>query len=397
LKKRKSEFFKGLNNIMRWNNSNKEENASNKISRKKFLRDTVGLGLVTSLGLSSCQTEPNVPTAVNIHSGKRYRWKMVTTWPPNFPILGEACIRFAENLKKLTDGRLEVKVYGAGELIPAMECFDAVTAGAVQMASGASYYWAGKNAATQYFTTIPFGMNAQQLNAWFYFGGGIELWNKLYDRFGIIPFPAGNTGVQMAGWFNREINSMSDLKGLKMRIPGLGGKVLQKAGGTAVLSSGSEIYTNLERGVIDAAEWIGPYHDYIMGFHKIAKYYYAPGWHEPGSCLELFVNKPQFLSLPESLQHAIKMAAAEMNVKVLSEFEAKNSEFLRKILTESNTQLKSFNDEVLQGLKAFSKETMEELANKDKVNREIYDSILNFKEDIRPYADISEKLYFKHF
>ena len=245
-------------------------------SRKRFLK-TLGAG---SLGLAAgaigCKNA-NVPDdSPAIISGKTYQWNMVTTWPPNFPVLGEGCNLFAQWVEEMSAGQLKIRVYGGGELIPALEAFDAVSSRTAEIGSGAAYYWAGKAASTQFFGAIPFGLNAQQVNTWLYSAGGMALWEEVYNQFNVIPLVGGNTGVQMGGWFNREINEMADFKGLKMRMPGLGGKVIKKAGGTSVLSAGSEIYTNLERGVIDATEWIGPYHDYLMGFHQIADYYYYP-------------------------------------------------------------------------------------------------------------------------
>jgi len=226
-----------------------------------------GAGLST---LSSCGDTSKIEGPA-IQTKKKYEWKMVTTWPASFPVLAEGCQRFSQLVDQMSNGQLKIKVYGAGELIPAYEVFEAVSGGAAEMGSGASYYWAGRNPATQIFTTVPFGMNAQQMNAWLYHDRGLELWQSLYADFGVIPFPGGNTGVQMAGWFNRKIEKFSDFKGLKMRIPGLGGQILEKSGATPVLLPPGEIYTNLERGVIDAAEWIGPYHDYLMGLHQISK------------------------------------------------------------------------------------------------------------------------------
>ena len=363
-------------------------------NRKEFLK-AAGAVSVGSLSFLACnsKSEDNSAPAV-ITNRKKIRWKMVTTWPPNFPILGEVCHDFAEMVRKMSGGDFEIKVYGAGELIPAFECFDAVSAGAVEMASGASYYWAGKDAATQFFTTIPFGLNAQQMTAWLHFGGGYELWTELYDRFGLIPFSAGNTGLQMAGWFNKEINEPKDLKGLKMRIPGLGGKVLQKAGGTAVLSSGAEIYTNLERGVIDAAEWIGPYHDYIMGFHEISKFYYAPGWHEPGSNLEFFANKLAFNKLPEDLKDIFIAASAYISVKVLHAFEVQNAIYMEKIKALHTVDVRLLSDDVLDTLRVHSSSVLDELASKSAYNSKVYQSLLDFKKSAADYNMYSEKQYF---
>ena len=363
------------------------------MNRETFLKSSAALAL-GSVALS-CQSE-NTTSTENKKKKAAFKWKMVTTWPPNFPVLGEGCALFGQWVNGMSNGEMEIKIYGAGELIPALECFDAVSAGAAELASGAAYYWSGKNEAFPFFTTIPFGMNAQQMNAWLYAGGGHELWKEAYAKYNLVPFPAGNTGMQMAGWFNKEINTLSDFAGLKMRIPGLGGNVIAKAGATPVLSSGSEIYTNLERGVIDATEWIGPYHDYLMGFHKIAKHYYAPGWHETGSVLELIINKKAFDNLPLHLKTILESAAARFNVWCLSTFEAKNNEYLIKLVEEEKVNIRSFSTEVLDGLRKFSAQTIEELGNKNPENQKIFRSYMEFMEGIRNWSTFSEKLYYQN-
>ena len=362
------------------------------MDRKHFLRHTATAAIGSAIFINGCQSQKS-KTEIKADISKTYKWKMVTTWPPNFPVLGEACQLFSDWVYKMSMGQMSIKVYGAGELIPGLEVFDAVSSGAAEMGNGAAYYWAGKSPATQFFAAVPFGMNAQQMNAWIYCGGGIELWKELYQKFGLIAFPAGNTTMQMGGWFNKEIKSIDDFKGLKMRMPGLGGKVLAKAGGTAVLSSGSEIYTNLERGVIDATEWIGPYHDYIMGFHKIAKYYYSPGWHEPGSVLENMFNLKAFNDLPEHLQIILETASARMNLWVISEFEAKNNEYLNKIKEEKNVQLRTFTLETLQKLRQYTDEVLSEIALADPFTQKVYDSFNEFRSNIKNWATYSEKLY----
>lgn len=362
------------------------------MDRKQFIKASVvtaGAGIL--LGGCNNQTATNQDITSLIQ--KKYNWKMVTTWPPNFPVLGEACQLFADWVDQMSLGQMKIKVYGAGELIPGLEVFDAVSSGAAEMGNGAAYYWAGKSPATQFFAAVPFGMNAQQMNAWIYSGGGLALWQELYKKFGLIAFPAGNTTMQMGGWFNKEINTIADFKGLKMRIPGLGGKVLMKAGGTAVLSSGNEIYTNLERGVIDATEWIGPYHDYVMGFHKIAKYYYSPGWHEPGSVLENMFNLKEFEALPAHLKVILETASARMNLWVISEFEAKNNEYLNKIKAEKGVELRKFSPEILQILKKYTDEVLHEMAATDAFTKKVYDSFNTFRNDIKSWAAYSEKLY----
>lgn len=364
-----------------------------KINRKDFLKSAAVAGIGSAL-LSSCSQPTSADTsAPSIISDKKYKWKMVTTWPPNFPVLGTGATMYADWVRQMSGGRIDIKVYGGGTLVPALEVFDAVSSGASEMGSGASYYWGGKEPSLQFFTSVPFGMNAQQMNSWLYCGGGLDLYETEYAKYNMVPFPAGNTGVQMAGWFNREINTIEDFKGLKMRIPGLGGKVLERAGGTAVLSAGSELYTNLERGVIDATEWIGPYHDYLMGFHEIAKYYYSPGWHEPGSNLEVVINKRLFDSLSADLQEILRTAAFRLNMWTLSEFEAKNNEYLQKILTETDVEVRRLNDDVLTQLRTYTTETLEDLANQSPLTRKVYDSYRTFQKNIGQWSQYSESSY----
>jgi TRAP-type mannitol/chloroaromatic compound transport system substrate-binding protein len=367
-----------------------------KISRKNCLKKSSMAALGSGVLINACNTGGQQGGSRNIVTGKKHKWKMVTTWPPNFPVLGEGCNYFADWVREMSNGRLDIKVYGAGELIPAMEAFDAVSSGTAEIGNGAAYYWAGKSQATQFFATVPFGMNAQQMNSWLYSGGGLELWKELYERFNVIPMPGGNTGVQMGGWYIREINTIEDFKGLKMRIPGLGGKVLEKVGGTAVLSAGSEIYTNLERGVIDATEWIGPYHDYKMGFNKIAKYYYSPGWHEPGAVLEFFINKRKFEGLEKDLQAILETASYRLNLWTLSEFEAQNAIYLQKIKDEGEVEIRSFSTDILSHLKTQTLEVLSELAAQDPFIKKIYESYSGFRKQAKSWSDLTEKAYYNN-
>jgi TRAP-type mannitol/chloroaromatic compound transport system substrate-binding protein len=324
---------------------------------------------------------------------KNYRWKMVTTWRPHFPVLGEGADKLAKWIDEMSNGRLKISVYGSGELIPALGVFDAVSSGTVEMGHGASYYWAGKVPAAQFFASVPFGLNAQSMNSWLYSGDGLKLWEEVYKPFNLKPFPAGNTGVQMGGWFNKEINSLEDLKGLKMRIPGLGGKVLAKAGGNSILVAGGEIYTNLDRGVIDATEWVGPFHDLKMGFYKAAKYYYYPGWHEPGTTLELIINTKAWASLPPDLQAIVEAATYKANIWMISEFEAKNNANLQTLLKKHKVQLRRFPDSVLGGLKKLSDEVLEEMAADDPVSKKVYESFKKFQKNISTWNQMSESAY----
>ena len=366
-----------------------------KSGRKTFFK-AAALGIISiPFAIRGCygQSLAQKKTANNAISDEKIKWKMVTTWPPKFPVLGEGAELFAKWVNEMSAGRLEIQVYGGGELVPSLEAFDAVRNGAADLAHGCAYYWAGKSPAAQFFASVPFGMNAQQMNSWLLCGGGLELWKELYDGFGLVPFPCGNTGVQMGGWFNKEVNSLADLKGLKMRIPGLGGKVLEKAGGNPVLLAGGEIYTGLERGVIDATEWIGPYHDQMMGFNQIAKYYYSPGWHEAGTNLELFINKEKFNLISPDLQAICRAAAARVNMWMLSEFEAKNALHL-KDLQKINVDIRKFPDEVLAQLKAYTDEVIAEVIADDEFATKVYQSYSSFKNRAADWSELTEKVYY---
>jgi len=366
-----------------------------KISRKTFFKGlaigTLSLPLFLRgiLGKNIAQSS-SVP---GLQSSKTYRWKMVTTWPPNFPVIGEACQLYADLVERMSAGRIQIRVFGGGELVPALEAFDAVRNGAAEVGSGAAYYWAGKAAATQFFASVPFGMNAQQLSSWIIRGGGQQLWEELYADFNLIPMLGGNTGVQMGGWFNREINSVSDLQGLKMRIPGLGGKVLEKAGGAPVLLAGGEIYTGLERSIIDATEWLGPFHDKLMGFPEIAKYYYTPGWHETGTALEFFINKTTFDQLPGDLQAILRTASLYVHGWCFAAMEVKNAEALAQLI-EDGTDIRKFPQEVLEQLRVYTRDTIADITRQDAFAKKVYASYRDFQRKAADYASITEQEYY---
>lgn len=323
-----------------------------------------------------------------------YQWRMVTTWPKDFPGLGTTAQEFANMVEAMSGGRLQIRVYGAGEIVPAMGVFDAVSDGSAEMGHGGSYYWRGKAPAAQFFTTIPFGMNAQEMNAWLHHGGGLELWREVYAPFNIIPFPGGNTGIQMAGWFNKEINSIEDLRGLKMRIPGLAGDVFNRAGGSSVNIPGGELYTSLQTGVIDAAEWVGPSNDQAFGFDQIARYYYYPGWQEPGSTLELLVNKPAFEALPDDLQAIVTHAARAANQDMLDQYTARNPRALNDMVAKEGTELRRLPEDVIQRLYDISRELFEQQAEEDPLFRKVWDSYRTFLADVTDYHKITEHTYY---
>jgi TRAP-type mannitol/chloroaromatic compound transport system substrate-binding protein len=315
-----------------------------------------------------------------------FTWRMVTSWPKGLSILQTGAERFAHHVDSMSEGRLKIDVFAGGELINALDVFEAVSQGTVECGHSASYYWAQKVPAAQWFTTVPFGLKAKDLNTWFYSGGGIELWKEVYAPYNILPMPGGNTGIQMGGWFNREIRSEKDYQGLKMRIPGLGGKVVSKLGAEVVLLPAGDIYKALETGQINATEWIGPYHDTQMGFQKIAQYYYAPGWHEPGTAFEVTFNRSAFETLPNDLKEILGAAASDLNNKVLAEFEYNNAMAMLHIAKERKVALRLFPRSVLRTLERRSAEVLEEEADKDPMARKVHDAFKKFKKDMNTFA-----------
>ncbi len=343
-----------------------------------------------ALALAGCAQEQACDES---GGGRSFSWKMVTTWPPNFPGMGTGVARMIEQIETASNGRLKIKVYAAGELVPALEVFDTVSRGTVEMGHGAAYYWKGKSEATQFFTAIPFGMTVMEMNGWLYYGGGLELYRELYDGFNLIPFPAGNTGVQMGGWFNREINNIDDLQGLVMRIPGLGGAVLERAGGTPVTLPGGEIFTSLQTGAIDATEWVGPYNDMIMGLHDAARFYYYPGWQEPGPSLECIVNKEAWAALPRDLQAIVELACAALNDQMTAEFSARNAEYLAELEREPDVEIRRFPPDVLKQLKKYTDELVAELIDRDVAAKRIYESFSAYKKKAERWSALSEQAY----
>jgi len=348
---------------------------------------------IKQVSVGAVATTSAVAPAI-VSADTKIQWKMVTTWPKNFPVLGTGANQLAELITQLSDGRIEVKVYGGGELVPAFEVFDAVSRGTAQIGHGAAYYWKGKIEEAQFFSTVPFGMNAQEMTSWLYYGGGMELWREAYEPFGVIPAAAGNTNVQMAGWFNKEINSTKDLEGLKMRIPGLGGEVLKRAGGTPVNLPGGELFTSLKTGAIDATEWVGPYNDLAFGLHKAAKYYYYPGWHEPGTTLEAIINKKAFDALPGDLKAIVENCCKIVNQNMSLEYTAKNNAALDTLVNKHKVDVRKLPDDVLVKLKTLSHDVVAELAAKNKSAQKIHDSYFKFYKQVSAWHEISEKIYY---
>ena len=354
-------------------------------------RQFVG-GLAAAAGIAACAKQDGA-CVDGAQALDRIEWSAVTSWPPKYPGLGIAVNNIADRVEKASNGRLKINVYAAGELVPAFEVFDAVSRGAVECGHGAAYYHKGKLDAAQFFTAIPFGMNYVELNGWLYYGGGLELWRELYEPFDLVPFPAGNTGVQMGGWFNREINSVDDLKGLKMRIPGLGGEVLRRAGGTPVTLPGSEIFTSLQTGAIDATEWVGPYNDLSFGLHKAARYYYYPGWQEPGPTLEFIVNRGAWDALPDDLKAIVEISCQAVNADMNAEYVHGNVGALEQLVADPNVELREFPKEVIDHLRTISEEVIADLVARDPKSAKIFESFDAFREKSTLNQRISEQAF----
>ena len=355
------------------------------MQRRNFLK-TLGAG---AAGVAAA---PFVSTA---SAQETITWDMVTSWPKNFPALGTGANDFAARVERLSGGRMKVRVHGAGELVPAMEVFDAVGAGTAQMGHSASYYWRGKTLASQFFTAVPFGMNTTETNAWLYHGGGLELWDEVYAKHNLKPFPVGNTGTQMAGWFKKEINSLEDMQGLKLRLPGLAGEAMNGIGVTTVNTPGSEIFTSLQTGVLDAADWVGPYNDLAFGLHQVAKYYYTSAWNEPSAILEGTVNLDAWNALPDDLKAVVSEAAMASNLAMISEFAVRNAEALDTLVSEHGVELRTFPEEVLEALYVSSREVLQKQVESDEESRKVYDSYTAFQQKVQRFTDVGEFAYLK--
>jgi len=338
------------------------------------------------------EAAPATPAAPAISKQMR-ELKMVTTWPKGFPGLGTGAQRLADSITAMTDGRLTVKLFGGGELVPALESFDAVSNGTADMYHGADYYWQGKSKAFNFFTAVPFGLTANEMDAWLYYGGGQELWDELSAGFNVKPFAAGNTGVQMGGWFNKEINGVEDYKGLKMRMPGLGGEVLRRIGAAAVTLPGGEIFPSLQSGAIDATEWVGPWNDLAFGFYKVTKFYYYPGFHEPGSTLSCGMNMDVWNSLSAEHQAIVSGACQAENNRMFSEYNAKNSDALDTLINEHGVQLRRQSDDILRAIGTASDEVLLEVGGTDEISKRIYDNFMGFRKKAMGWTSLSETAY----
>ena len=369
----------------------KKTSSAPQTERRKFLTGAAAGGAVLAAGAAAGTTALPAPAYAK---GKR-RLKMVTTWPKNFPGLGFMAERMSKRIDEMTDGQIKIKVFAAGELVPAMESFDAVSRGTADIYHGADYYWQGKSLAFNFFTAVPMGLSTSEMNAWIYHGGGQELWDELSAKFNIKPFAAGNSGVQLGGWFRKEINSLEDYKGLKFRMPGLGGEVLRRLGATALTLPGGEIFPALQSGAIDGTEWVGPWNDLAFGFYKVAKYYYYPGFHEPGSTLAQGVNLEVWESLTKTQKAIFKNAAQAENDYSYAEYNARNGAALKTLIDKHGVQLRKMSPEILAEIGRLSGQVVREAAEKDDITRRVFESYMTARTDIGEWNKIADQAYWE--
>ena len=351
--------------------------------REKLKKGLIGLG---GAAAASTMAAPAI-------AKERVEIAMVATWGRDFPGLGTGAQRFAQRLNDMSDGRIQVTYYAANERVKAFDSFDEVASGNAQMYHAAEYYWKGKHPGWAYFTSVPFGLTYTEMNAWIRFGGGQELWDELGADYGLKGLMCGNTGVQMGGWFRKEMNSVDDFKGLKMRMPGLGGDVLAKMGGSPVSLPGGQIYENLISGAIDATEWVGPWNDEIMKFYEAAKYYYYPGMHEPGAMLACGMNKTWWDGLSKSDQMMIEAASSMENDVMMSEYNAKNGAALKRLVNDQGVKLRQFNDDIYDGFAEASEEVFAEVQEHSDLANRIHQSFITARTDIGAWAEISDQAY----
>jgi TRAP-type mannitol/chloroaromatic compound transport system substrate-binding protein len=351
------------------------------MERRKFIRTVAATTAVTA---AAAFPAPAI-------SQNRRRWRIVTTWPKNLPGLGTGAQYFADQVTRCTGGRLAVQLFAAGEIVPAFESIDAVKAGTVEMGHGCPYYWKGKAPAAEFVSNFPFGLTAQEYNAWYYYGGGDKLCDELYaDAFGCKFLPCGNTGVQHPGWSRKEVNTLDDFKGLKIRMPGLGGEVMKRLGATVVNLPGGEVGPALASGAVDWVEWNNPYGEASMGFHRHAKYYYTPGWHEPGTVLELFVNKKQWDGLEDDLKAIVEQCAAATNVVMLSEFQARSGPVLDQFVKQNGVIVKRLSDEQMIKIGETAGNVIAEIIKGDAMSRKVFDSMNKMRGEQIAYSHTTE-------
>ena len=356
------------------------------MERRKFMKAAGLAGVTGAAAAASAFPKPAL-------AQERIEFAMVSTWPRDFPGLGTGAQRLADRLATISEGRIQMQYFAAGERVGAFDSFDEVASGNAQGYHAADYYWKGKHPGWAFFTAVPFGLTYTEMNGWIRWGGGQELWDELAGEFGLKGLMAGNTGVQMGGWFRKEINSADDLKGLKMRIPGLGGDVMAKLGASPVSLPGGQIYENLVSGAIDATEWVGPWNDGFMKFYEAAKFYYYPGMHEPGSMLALGLNASFWGKLSKADQALIEAAAAAENDWMMAEYNAKSGASLKDLIANQGVQLRQFTDDTYDSFGEAAEEVFDEVRAHSDLASRIYDSFVQARTDIGAWTNISDQAY----
>ena len=351
------------------------------MKRRQFLK-SAGLGLASTA----------VAAPAIAQSSPEIRWRLTSSFPKSLDTIYGGADQFSKAVAEATDGKFQVQVFAPGEIVPGLQALDAVQNGTVEMAHTSSYYYVGKDPTFAWATAMPFGMNTRQINAWMYHGGGLDLMNQFYAKFNVMALPGGNTGCQMGGWFRKEIKTVADLSGLKMRIAGLAGQVLSKLGVIPQQIAGGDIYPALEKGTIDAAEWVGPYDDEKLGFVKVAPYYYYPGWWEGGAMLHYYINNAKWAELPKNYQSIVKTAAAMTNVDMMAKYDANNPLAIKR-LVQNGAQLRPFSQEILEASWKATNEVYADLNAKNPDFKKIYDAYIPFRNDQYLWAQIADFAY----
>ena len=369
---------------------------SDAVSRRTFVaKAAVGIAGAGTIAAACGPTGDGGTDGVGapaVQTGQRVLWRMASSYPRSIDTIFGASELFAEEVSNLTNGRFEIRVYPANELVPALQVLDSVQQGVVQCGHSPSYYYVGKSQALAFDTAVPFGLTSRQQSAWLFEGGGLELMRRVFADFNIINFPMGNTGAQMGGWFRREVHTAADLSGLKMRIPGLGGQVMDRLGVAVQNIQAGEIYSALERGAIDATEWVGPYDDEKLGLHRAAPYYYYPGWWEPGAGTTVQVNMDAWNDLASDYQAAIRVASRMAHGVMQTSYDGRNPAALKRLIA-GGTELRRFSAEIMRVSAAASEALMEDNANADPVYREVYDQWRQFRADTFQWFATTEFAY----
>lgn len=351
------------------------------MKRRTFLKTAgVAAAATTIAAPAIAQSQPEI------------KWRCASSFPKSLDTIYGAAEIVAKRVAELTDNKFQIRVFAGGEIVPGLQVLDAVQNETVECGHTVSYYYWGKDPTIAMETAVPFAMNCRQMNAWMYYGGGINLFREFYKQYNIISFPSGNTNTQMGGWFRKEINSVDDMKGLKMRIGGFAGQVMAKLGVVPQQIAGGDIYPSLEKGTIDAAEWIGPYDDEKLGFQKVAKYYYYPGWWEGGPMLNFYVNIKQWESLPKQYQAALEASCAEANVLTIAKYDAFNPPALKRLIA-SGAVLKAYPREVLEAAYKASQEVYAETSAKNAWFKRVYDAMVAFRDEQYQWFSVAEMTF----